>query len=60
VVTSASYQARRFGLRSAMRMAEALPAARGRSSSAGRTERYAAIARELRAIFRRYAPHAWK
>src|SRR5438128_9572299 len=56
VVTSASYEARPFGIRSAMPMAEAL----GRCPHAvvvrGRMDRYVAVSHELRAIFHRFTP----
>jgi len=56
VVTSASYEARPFGIRSAMPMAEALARCPDAVVVRGRMERYVAVARELRAIFHRFTP----
>src|SRR5881398_4190226 len=56
VVTSASYEARPFGIRSAMPMAEALARCPDAVVVRGRIERYVAVARELRAIFHRFTP----
>src|SRR5436190_900114 len=56
VVTSASYEARPFGIRSAMPMAEALARCPDAVVVRGRMERYVAVARELCAIFHRFTP----
>jgi DNA polymerase-4 len=56
VVMSASYEARRFGIRSAMPMAEALTRCPEAVVVRGRMEHYARVARELRAIFHRFTP----
>jgi DNA polymerase-4 len=56
VVTSASYEARPFGVRSAMPMAEALARCPEAVVVRGRMEHYARIAADLRAIFHRFTP----
>ncbi|TMA39969.1 MAG: DNA polymerase IV [Deltaproteobacteria bacterium] len=56
VVTSASYEARPFGVRSAMPMAEALARCPHAIVVRGRMDRYVAVGRELRAIFHRFTP----
>ncbi|MFN0056909.1 MAG: DNA polymerase IV [Planctomycetota bacterium] len=56
VVATASYEARRFGVRSAMPSTEAMrrcPAAVWRP---GRMERYAEVSRQIQAIFGHYTP----
>src|SRR5947209_20113372 len=56
VVTSASYEARPFGIRSAMPMAEAVARCSHAVVVRGRMDRYVAVAHELRAIFHRFTP----
>src|SRR5207244_1773430 len=56
VVTSASYEARPFGIRSAMPMAEAVARCPHAVVVRGRMDRYVAVAHELRAIFHRFTP----
>ena len=56
VVTAASYEARRFGVHSAMPMAEALRRCPQALVVRGRPERYAEVSREVFAIFDRYTP----
>jgi len=56
VVTSASYEARPFGVRSAMPMAEAVARCPHAVVVPGRMPVYAAIGEELRAIFHRFTP----
>ena len=56
VVISASYEARRFGIRSAMPMAEALARCPQADVVHGRMARYVAVGRWLRAIFHRFTP----
>ena len=56
VVTSASYEARPFGIRSAMPMAEAVARCPHAVVVRGRMDRYVAVGHELRAIFHRFTP----
>ena len=56
VVAAASYEARRFGARSAMPMGEALRRCPDAVVRAPRHEHYAAVSRQVFAIFRRYTP----
>jgi DNA polymerase-4 len=56
VVTAASYEARPFGVRSAMPMAEAMRRCPHAVVVAPRFEAYAAASRDVFAIFRRYTP----
>ena len=56
VVLAASYEVRRFGVRSAMPMAEALRRAPGAIVVPPRRERYAQASEEAFEIFRRYTP----
>ena len=56
VVTSASYEARPSGVRSAMPMAEALARCPHAVVVRGRMDRYVAVAGDLRAIFHRFTP----
>jgi len=56
VVLAASYEVRRFGVRSAMPMAEALRRAPQAVVVAPRHDRYAQVSDEAFAVFRRYTP----
>jgi len=56
VVSAASYEARPFGVRSAMPMAEALRRCPDAVVLPGRMARYAEVSRAVFAIFRRYTP----
>src|SRR5438874_2418483 len=56
VVTSASYEARAFGIHSAMPMAAAIARCPRAVVVRGRMERYVAVSRQLRQIFRRFTP----
>lgn len=56
VVSTASYEARRYGVGSAMPSVEALRRCPGAVWRAPRGPRYAALSREVMAIFRRYSP----
>jgi len=56
VVMAASYEARPFGVRSAMPMAQALARCPDAVVVRGRMDRYVAVAHELRAIFHRFTP----
>ena len=56
VVTSASYEARAFGIHSAMPMAAAIARCPRAVVVRGRMERYVAVSRQLRPIFRRFTP----
>jgi DNA polymerase-4 len=56
VVAAASYEARRFGARSAMPMAEALRRCPDAVVVPGRHARYAEVSGQVFAIFRRYTP----
>ncbi len=56
VVTSASYEARRFGVRAAMPTGEARRLCPHGTFVPGRMERYVEAAREVRAIFESFSP----
>lgn len=56
VVSAASYEARRFGVRSAMSMAEALRRCPHVICVAGHHERYSEVSAQVFAIFGRYTP----
>jgi DNA polymerase-4 len=56
VVTSASYEARRFGIRSAMPMAEAVRRCPDVRRVPGRMAHYTEIGRTIREIFHRFTP----
>ncbi len=56
VVTAASYEARPFGVRSAMPMSEALRRCPHAIVVPGHMDRYAEVSRSVFAIFRRYTP----
>jgi len=56
VVTSASYEARVFGIHSAMPMAAAIARCPGAVVVRGRMELYVAVSRQIRQIFRRFTP----
>jgi DNA polymerase-4 len=56
VVTSASYEARRFGVHSAMPSAQARKLCPGAIFVRGRMERYAEISRQVRAVFDEFSP----
>ena len=56
VVAAASYEARRFGCRSAMPMAQALRLCPDAHVVSGRMARYQEVSREVFAIFERYTP----
>jgi DNA polymerase-4 len=56
VVSAASYEARRFGVHSAMPTARALRLCPGAVFLPVRMERYAAVSRQIRDIFARYTP----
>jgi DNA polymerase-4 len=56
VVTSASYEARRFGVRSAMPAAEAHRLCPHGTFVAGRMSRYAEVSRTVRAVFGEFSP----
>ncbi|MEP7222709.1 MAG: DNA polymerase IV [Novosphingobium sp.] len=57
VVAAASYEARRFGVRSAMPSAEAARLCPDLVFCRPRFEVYGAVSRQIRAIFRDYTPH---
>lgn len=56
VVSAASYEARRFGIRSAMPTAEALQRCRDVEVLGGDMKRYAAESRKIRAVFEEFSP----
>jgi len=56
VVTSASYEARMFGIHSAMPMAAAIARCPGAVVVRGRMDHYVAASRQIRQIFRRFTP----
>ncbi len=56
VVAAASYEARRYGIRSAMPTREALRRCPEAVCVKGRMEHYQAVSRQIFAIFRRYTP----
>lgn len=56
VVSTASYEARRFGVRSAMPTHEARRLCPQGIFLAGRMERYVAVARQIRAVFHEFTP----
>lgn len=56
VVSAASYEARRFGIRSAMPTAEALQRCRTVEVLGGDMKRYAAESRTIRAVFEEFSP----
>src|SRR5215470_1649004 len=56
VVTSASYEARVFGIHSAMPMAVAITRCPGAVVVRGRMDLYVAVSRQIRQIFRRFTP----
>src|SRR5580700_3940918 len=56
VVTSASYEARKFGVHSAMPTAQAHKLCPGAIFVRGRMERYAEISREIRLVFNCFSP----
>jgi DNA polymerase IV len=56
VVSAASYEARKYGVHSAMPMSRALRLCPHAAVVRGRMDRYAAIGHEIRAIFEEYTP----
>ena len=56
VVSAASYEAREFGVRSAMPMAKARDLCPHGEFVRGRMEVYAAVSRQIRAIFEEFTP----
>ena len=57
VVAAASYEARKFGVRSAMPSLTAQRLCPGLIFVKGRFDAYREVSRQIRAIFRRYTPH---
>ena len=57
VVAAASYEARKFGVRSAMASAKAARLCPGLIFCPPRFDAYSAVSRQIRAIFRDYTPH---
>lgn len=56
VVSAASYEARKFGIRSAMPTAEALQRCRGVHRVDGNMKLYAAVSKKIRAVFEEFSP----